>query len=320
VNRDAHGEGFRALRREPALLALELLWRWSVGLGLLAMLFYAYAHLREAVLLVAAGTPALHSRDPRAVISAAVELVASLEPLLWRTLARIVAVAAVLWIVASTLGRGIITRTLARRFAAEYHAAVSADAPRWEAFAALKMGSVLMLLILVIGYLGGILVATLVDAAGHSLLISILILVASVAVAAIVWGYVNWVLSLAPIFVARDGLEGLEAVVAALGFAGRPHARLVAIAVWNATLRGLSATVITLAGIATVALRSWLPGWMVMVLLVVESVLYLLVSDYLLLARYAAYIAVAVHERSHDGAPGGAQPPPQASPDIIRPT
>lgn len=295
-------------------MALELLWRWSFGLGLLALLFYAYSHLREAVLISDAGMAALHSHDPMTVLRAAAGLVVSIEPLLLRTAVQISAAAAVLWVVSSALGRGPITRTLARRLASECRVSLPPDAPRWEAYALLKMGCVAMLLILLIGYMGGILLATALDAAGTNILVAVLIVVASLAVAALVWSYVNWVLSLAPIFVARDGLAALDAVVAALAFMGRNHSRLVAVAAWNATLRGLFATAITLAGIATVALHSRMPGWSAAVLLVAETLLYLLVSDYLLLARYAAYIAVAVHELA-EGAPlGQVSGHPPASP------
>ena len=110
------------------------------------------------------------------------------------------------------------------------------------------------------------------------------------------WSWVNWVLSLAPIFVARDGLSPLESVVAALAFLRRNGSRLVAIAIWNNTLRGLAATVITAAAAVTLAMRASLPGWAITGLVVLETLLYLVVSDFLLLVRLAAYGSVAVRE------------------------
>ncbi len=46
---------------------MELLWRWSFGLGLLALLFFAYAHLRQAILLSDADQSALSGQDPFAL-------------------------------------------------------------------------------------------------------------------------------------------------------------------------------------------------------------------------------------------------------------
>jgi len=305
VNADAQSEGFRALRNDPVLLAQELFWRWSYGLGFLALLFFAYSRLRAAVLLSDTATAALHTHDMTELTSAATVLLQAVEPLLYRTLAQIFVVGGVLWSAASGLGRGMITRTLVRRYAADYGAAIAPEAPRWDTYIALKAVRVLMLLILVIGYLGGVLLATVADAAGPNLLLSVLILVSSLAVAALIWSYVNWTLSLAPIFVARDGLGALDAAVAALAFLGRNRSMLTALTVWNTTLRGLSATTITLVGLATLASHSLLPFWLLAVLLGLQALLYVVVSDYLLLGRYAAYASLAVGELS-----GSAPPPP----------
>jgi hypothetical protein len=160
------------------------------------------------------------------------------------------------------------------------------------------MARVLMLLILVIGYLGGILIVALANAPGQNVLTAALVIFAAVAASGVVWSYVNWVLSLAPIFVARDGLLPLDSVVAAMAFIRRNHSHLAAIALWNSTLRGLAATLITLAGVGTVALRAAMPGWTVTALVVLETLVYLVVSDFFLLARFAAYSSVAVRELS----------------------
>jgi hypothetical protein len=153
---------------------------------------------------------------------------------------------------------------------------------------------VLMLLILLIGYLAGVLIAARVGA--PSLLTNALIVFAALAASAVVWSEVNWVLSLAPIFVVRDGLGALDSIVAAIAFMRRNGSHLAAIALWNSTLRGLSATVITAAAIATVAWRAQYPGWLAPALLALETLVYLVVSDYLLLARFAAYSSVAMRE------------------------
>jgi hypothetical protein len=96
----------------------------------------------------------------------------------------------------------------------------------------------------------------------------------------------------------RDGLPALDSVLAAIAFAHRHRTHLMAVASWNATLRGLAATLITIAGAATFQLRAAMPEWLMVVLLALETLLYLVVSDYFLLARLAAYSSVAVRELS----------------------
>jgi len=296
MNADANREGFRTLRRDPALFSMELFWRWSFGFGLLALVFFAYARLRQTVILSDADQLALNGQDPFAVAAAARNLLAEAMPSLLRMLEPVLCVAAALWIAAATLGRGIITRIIVRRFADDYALPIAPDAPRWSSFAILHFARLLMLLLLVIGYLGGEWIAGLAGGPEPNVLASALIVFASLAAASMVWSYANWVLSLAPIFVVRDALSPLDSVAAAIAFIRRNHLRVTAIALWNGTLRGVAATVISVAGGFTEALRFALPPWAIAALLALETLLYLVVSDIFLLARLAAYASVAVRE------------------------
>jgi hypothetical protein len=152
-----------------------------------------------------------------------------------------------------------------------------------------------MLLILVIGYLSSSFIAAMVTN-GHDVFTAALIVFAALVISGVLWSYVNWILSLAPIFLVRDALSPLDSVVAAIGFIHRNRSRLTAIALWNGTLRGLAATVISIAGVGALALQLALPPSATTVLLVLETIAYLAISDIFLLARLAAYASVAVHE------------------------
>jgi hypothetical protein len=274
---------------------MELLWRWSFGLGMLALAFFVYSQLRQAVLLSDADVLALSGHDPIVAAATAWGLLAGAMGPLLRVLEPVFCVAVVLWIAATTVGRGIITRVVVRRFAADYAITISPDAPRWSSFAILNFARVLMLLILVIGYLGGTLIAGFVSAPGQNVIASTLIVFASLAAAGLLWSFVNWVLSLAPIFIVRDGRSPVDAIVEAIAFLRRNYSHLAFIAVWNGILRGLAATVISIAGMFAVALRP-APTVAIAVLLVLEMLLYLIISDLFLLARLGAYASVAVRE------------------------
>jgi hypothetical protein len=274
---------------------MELLWRWSFGLGMLALAFFVYSQLRQAVLLSDADVLALSGHDPIVAAATAWGLLAGAMGPLLRVLEPVFCVAVVLWIAATTVGRGIITRVVVRRFAADYAITISPDAPRWSSFAILNFARVLMLLILVIGYLGGTLIAGFVSAPGQNVIASTLIVFASLAAAGLLWSFVNWVLSLAPIFIVRDGRSPVDAIVEAIAFLRRNYSHLAFIAVWNGILRGLAATVISIAGMFAVALQP-APTVAIAVLLALEMLLYLIISDLFLLARLGAYASVAVHE------------------------
>jgi len=296
MSADANREGFRVLRSESALLPVELLWRWSFGLGLLALFFFVYAQLRQAVFLSDADELALRGHDPIIVAATLWELLAGAREPLLRALEPALSAALVLWVATATFGRGIVTRLGVRRFASDYALTIAPDAPRWSSFAILNCARVLMLLIFVIGYLAGTLIAGFVSGPEQNLLASALIVLASLAGASLLWSYVNWVLSLAPFFVVRDALPPLDSVAAAVKFIRRNYLRLSSIAIWNGILRGVAATVISIAGALTGALRPALPSAVVIALLALEMLLYLIVSDLLLLTRLGAYASVVVRE------------------------
>ena len=154
MNADAHGEGFRIVRSDSTLLPLELLWRWSFGLGLMALLFFAYAHLRQAILISDADEAAFSGQDPLAMATAAAGIVAGSH-------------AAAAEDVCASRRRGVraldCRRHAGTRNAHPHHRAPpggrlrSQDRRRCAALGARlrfsTMARVLMLLILVIGYL-----------------------------------------------------------------------------------------------------------------------------------------------------------------------
>jgi len=295
MNSDSNREGFRILRDSPALWSMELLWRWSFGLGVLALGLAGYAHLRPALML--SDGEALNFQNSEAFAESATNLIAPVLPLLAKTFAQLFSVAAVLWVAISALGRGVITRSIVGRFAKDYGATIAPDAPRWASFALLQCARVVMLLILVIGYLGGVYLGALMNSAGDNVVVAALVVLCSLTLAGLLWSYVNWVLSLAPIFVARDGMSPLDATVEAISFIRRQFPHLKAIALWNHSLRGVVAAILTLAGVCTASFRGFSP-WGIVVLLALETLAYLVISDAFLLARLAAYCSVAVRECS----------------------
>jgi len=302
----ANREALRQVCRTPALLAMELLWRWSFGLGVLGLLLAAWGRVRPLLVLDEAELRTLDSADPIALASHVFALFEPYTPLLLRVGFWLAAGAAVLWVVAATLGRTVITRALicnevrlqsetAGREPVPSTPSPNADfvAPRWPAHAFLLAARVLMLLIPVIGYLSGVLLAALVGGVDDPLL-TVPLLFAPVFASIVLWSLVNWVLSLAPLFVERDGLSTLDAIVAALSFARRHRAELASIAGWNAALRTAVSTALTLAAIFTVAAGGSV--WLTVVLVAMETLAYLVLSDWLLVARLAAYARLVVAE------------------------
>lgn len=291
---DPHRRAVHFIRRNPALLAMELLWRWSFGLGLLGLALYGYAQLRPAILVAEPDRQAFASGDPTAMSAACAEILAPILPLLFRLCVQLFLGGAVLWTLISTAGRAVITRTILRQLAAERGVAL-VDAPRWMTYLGLQAARALMSLILVIGYLGGLLLSSLVGMAEDNLLLAALVPMATFAAAVVVWAWVNRVLVLAPVLVARDGLLPLDAILAARDWRQRARVDLREISRRDLFFRLANVTAVTAAGVLVLCLP--MPAWLLWALLALETLAYLVAADLLHLVRLAAWAGVALAER-----------------------
>jgi len=293
MSAEVNREALRQVCRTPGLLAMELLWRWSFGLGVLGLLLTAWTRLRPVLMLDEAELRTLDTSNPVTLASQIVALFEPYAPLLLRVALWVAAGAALLWIVTATVGRTVITRALVRNEMPTDVANQAKASSRWPAHAILHAARVLMLLIPAIGYLAGVLLASLAGGAENPLSAAILVLTPFFT-ACVLWSLVNWVLSLAPLFVEREGLGALDAIVAALNFVQRRRTELASIAQWNGALRTVVAVALTVLGAATLSAGG--PLWLRVALVALETLAYLVLSDWLLLARLAAYAQVAVAE------------------------
>ncbi len=294
---DPHRRAFRLLRAEPLLFLIELLWRWSFWLGTLAVVFFSLPTYQRIAQLAEPDESLLRSGDPMAIAAGMAEVMQAARPLLVRLLVVALPVLALLWGAALTIGRGLTTRAIVRRLATE-HGQPEPPPLRWLAMAGISFGRVAAVLILLIGYVGGSIIGSSVAGTPQepNLFAPALLFLLIFGMGAAAWSVVNWILSLAPIFAVRDGLSALDSTVAAIRFARRRRKELTSAAGKNAFLRTAVAVVLTVAGLLLIPLAHVAPAWLIAVLAVVISLAYILESDYLLLARLAAYAVVALEE------------------------
>ncbi len=284
---------------------MELLWRWCFGLGMLGLLLYAYAQLRPAIVTAAADTPALRVTDLVKQVRVLAEMLTPLMPLLLKLLGQLYLAGGVLWAAISATGRGVILRSLTASAAAECGVATASLERRWWTYFALHAARVLMLLILVIGYLGGILAAALVTQERPSVRLFMLITLTTFFAAFLLWSYVNRVLALAPVFDACDGLAPLDAIAAAVLFLRRKGTQLRAANRAGNILHVTVAVLFTLLGVVSSAVP--LPPVGLAALILLETLLYCVLADYFHLNRLAMAVAMVVGERAAASEPTAPQ-------------
>ena len=303
--------GFRAVWRQPALLLAEVAWRWSWGLASAAVLAACTRAYLRSITVTNADLVELRSNVPVLVADAVNRMLEGSAGVLGRLAAVAVPSIALAWIVAASLGCAAVLRAL------------------FPQAGKLKMGTIVGIhflraaaaLAAILGYMGASIVAahatspgenpTPQEAATH-LLAFVTVFFLLVGLVALAWGSVNWYLSLSPVLVVRDGRDAFGAVADAWALVRRHRREFWGVGLLSGFLRLFFMGVLTVVSIPPLYLIGEVPGWVVWVIIVLFTLVYFVIADFLYLARLAAYIDIAERDRQ-------AQPSTQQSALSIQP-
>jgi hypothetical protein len=276
-------QGLRAVARDPAIFLVEILWRWSfallacllvIGVGLMLLGPLHVGHRWDM---------AVRTRDPQrmAQLLVTVLLILGMKAVV-AALAIPVAIA-FLWSIFSALGRFVTIRRLR----------VGLTSLRFPSILALQFLRGFASWFCFVLFFGATFGEALIASRGPKpdLLLYYLMVMPSVVVISAFWLTVNWYLSLAAFF----GREGQ-------GFRGALREARQTIRQQRSDFAGtglvflLFRTIILLVAVAICGLASGMEGTApqsYFVLLVVVSLAYCAIADFLYMARMAAYLALA---------------------------
>ncbi|MGH9637896.1 MAG: hypothetical protein ACRD72_23920 [Candidatus Angelobacter sp.] len=277
-------QGLRAIMRDPAIFLVEILWRWSfailacllvVGVGLMLLGPLHIGHQWDS---------AVRSRDPQrmAQLIVAVVLLLGIKVIVIATLGVPLAIA-LIWGILSALGRFVTVKRLragltSLSFGSIFALQLLRGFVGWFSFVLLLAATV-----------GEMLIAT--HGPQPDLLLYYLMMLPSVILISAFWLTVNWYLSLAAIF----GREGQS-------FRGALREARQTVSQQRSDFPGtgfvflLFRTVILLIVVVICGLASGMEGTApqsYFVLLMVVSLAYFAIADFLYMARMAAYLALA---------------------------
>lgn len=288
--------GFRAVRRQPAVLLAEIAWRWSWGAASLAVLVAAARAYLASVTVTSADMAELKSRVPTLVADAIARMLAGSGATLARIAVVVIPALAILWILAASLGRAATLKALFPQ----------AAKVRLRAMLGLHFLRAAAALAGVICYMGAAMVASRVAApsedanpqeiANNLVLFGFVFLVIVVLVV-VAWSTVNWFLSLAPVFVARDGRDTFGALADAERLFRRHKRDFSSVGFLIGLLKLFLIGAVTVFSLAALVLVGTVPGWAVTAIIVVLTLLYFAASDFLYMARLAAYVEIAERDR-----------------------
>jgi hypothetical protein len=314
-------EGFRTILRRPSYGLAEIAWRWSFGAAaslLLAFSFFQYLDTlpvsKSDLLLLRTSQPILVSRALQHIFHGSAARVIDTAVVLLLTLAAA-------WIVVASLGRAATLQALLAHFR---QADVSNSDRRknqtWRlrALFALNFFRLSTTLAATVGCLAAILLGGAVSRPTHPAPGSaLLIMLTVVMLVCFAWSTLNWLLSLAPVFVVADGKNTFGSIAAAVALCRSRPGSIFAAGTWFG-LAHLTAFVVASSAVAfPLGFAALLPPGVVLGGVLVVTLLYFAVADFLYIGRLAAYVAMVEFPES----PVGAETAPPSMPHpTLRPT
>jgi hypothetical protein len=271
-------EGFREVLRDPALLLIEIGWRWIFGAIAILVLWLSIFAVLGNVLV----DRRFFSSSSALSVWETAQSIASTAISLGRALIRVGITAGVFlalcWIVLNSLGRHATLTRPALAPGANLRVCIAISVARaGVAFAAL-------LAWIIAGVVAGLLGTAVSRDAVPNVGVMLVILLPAFVLIVVAWAALNWYLSLAPIL-AVSGNRKLAAGV--WEFARGTRDRLVEVSIVSGVIRGACFVIALILSFAVAALVS--NPRMLAADLIAISLLYFLCGDFVYVARLCGY-------------------------------
>jgi hypothetical protein len=291
-------EGFRALFRRPALGAAEVAWRWCYGTAFILLVGVSLMEYLDTLRVKSVDLLLLQTRQPLLVSRA-------INDILRGSAFRFVMATAILtlaltagWILVASLGRSAIVGSLLDYFRGyqSYSTAIQRDAHENIGFGSmlgLHFLRALLGVAAVLACVGAFFLGSLVSPdKDPQPFLSFLVLTSCLVLVWFIWSTLNWYLSLAAIFVVRDGADSLTALSSALGQFRQQAGAFFAVGFWFG-LAHLTAFFIATSVVGLpLAFAGVLPFGVVVGGVSIITLAYFAAVDWLYAGRLAAYVSI----------------------------
>lgn len=293
-------EGFRAVFRRPLLALAEITWRWAVGATATTLFFFGLFEYLGTLPVSRGEMLFLRSRQPYLVLRAILHILrGSLNRAVLSLLVATLLVTLV-WAVAGSLGRMTSVRAMLEYFRERFAQVPSEQGMgskrKQQTFPPLMFLHLLRAVLWLAAILGvgaAILLARLVSPDRHPHPgLAFLVFVPISGLVCLFWSALNWMLSLAAIFVVRDGGDALAAIAAAMALFRQRTGAVLAVSSWvglaHVTAFAAATTVVSMP-LGFIPLVPWRLAVLAMILI---TLAYFALADWLYMARLAGYVCI----------------------------
>jgi hypothetical protein len=298
--RSATLEGFRAMFRHPAVGFGEIAWRWSFGGAAVLLACFGSLEYLDTLPVSSGDLFLLNTRHPFLVSQALAHIFGGSGPRAARAVIVLVLALGLAWLAAASWGRAVTLEAWRTYF----HASGSDGRPsRFTSLVGLNILRLAAALAAVAGCLGAFLLGAVVSPDRNpSPFAAFFVFLTVVMLVAAAWTVVNWFLSLAAVF-AGQGEDTLGAVAAAIRLCGDRIGAVAAASAWFG-LAHLVAFVIATSVVAfPLAFAGVMPAGVVLGGVLLVTLLYFFVVDFLYAGRLASYVFLVSGPRQEDVSP-----------------
>ncbi len=296
-------EGFRAALRHPLLTFAEITWRWVVGATAVGLFFFGLFEFLDTLPVTNGELLFLRTRNPFLVSQAIGHI---LRGHLSRGLLSLILAAlllAIIWLVAASLGRIATVEALLEYFRARFATDTAQERendgtgnPAQGRFAALLRLNFLRVAVALAGLVGlagaAVVALSASSARDPQTGTASLLFVAIAGVVCLIVYELNWLLSLAAVYVVRDADDAIGAISSSVALCRRRPAALFAVSTWTGVSHLIVFTGASMVVSVPLALAGMLPWRLVALGVVLVTLAYLAVADWLYTARLAGFVCI----------------------------
>lgn len=304
--------------RRPSFGLAEISWRWSFGLACWVLLAFSFFEYLNTLPVTRGDVLLLRTRQPRLISQAIAHIFGGSGFRVVETIIVLSVSLAIGWIIVGSLARAATIKALLCYFGEPENSSVSRRESRVgsvRSLFGLNCFRVAATLAAITGCVAALLLGGAVSPADNPAPAgAFLVFLSVILLVGLVWSVMNWFLSLAAVFAVAEGQDTFGAIGSAVALCRDRPGSVLAAGTWFGLAHIVAFVLATSVVAFPLGLAGVLPVGVVIGGVILITLLYLAVADYLYIGRLAAYVAILELSQGPAVTDGSAPPFPPVAP------
>jgi len=289
-------EGFRAILRRPSFGLAEITWRWSFGAAAALLLALAFFEYLDTLPVTPTDLLLLKTRQPALISRAIVHIFRGSSLRLVEAVIVLLVALAVAWILVASLARAATLKALRAYFREGANSSRTLEGTkcwRLRSLFGLNFFRVAVTVAAAVACLAPFVFSNAISPPDNPAPGAVLLIIlATVMLVCLAWSVVNWFLSLAAVFVVGDGQDTFGAIDAAADLCRTRAGPVFAAGTWFGLAHVGAFVVASSVVMLPLGFAGLLPAGVILGGVLLITLLYFAVVDFLYMGRLAAYVAI----------------------------